>query len=254
MSQFAFYRKVTVLNTVEHRNLKISTIDHPFRFARDTTAVLVAGVEFSEASKEYPIVFTRNREGKVAPVVLLGVRAGENLFVDPDGRWHARYVPAFVRRYPFVLAEQGPRQELLVCVDANYEGLSVDHGDLLIGADGHPTQRLEEILAFLRSFQAEFTRTPALVDKLESGGLFRELSARVETQAGNRFDIGSFLAIDEEKLTALPDAQVLDLYRSGAMGLVFLHLSSLGNLNRLLELINAREAAAPAQEAAPPLH
>ena len=58
----------------------------------------------------------------------------------------------------------------------------------------------------------------------------------------------------EEKLTALPDAQVLDLYRGGAMGLVFLHLSSLGNLNRLLELINAREAAAPAQEAGQPLH
>ena len=254
MSQFAFYRKVTVLNTVEHRNLKLSTIEHPFRFARDTTAVLIAGVEFSEASKEYPIVFTRNRDGKVAPVVLIGVRAGENLFVDADGRWNARYVPAFVRRYPFVLAEQGPQQELLVCVDANYEGLSVDHGDLLIGADGRPTQRLEEILAFLRSFQAEFARPQALVDKLEACGLFRELSARVETQAGNRFDIGSFLAIDEEKLTALGDAQVLDLFRSGAMGLVFLHLSSLGNLNRLLELLNARETAAAPPEPVTSLH
>ncbi len=244
MSQFAFYRKVTALNTIEHRNLKLAPIEHPFLFARDTTAILVAGVEFAEAAKEYPIVFARNREGKVSPVVLVGVRPNENLYVDAGGRWEARYVPAFVRRYPFVLAESGPDAQLLVCVDANYEGLSVDQGELLIGADGKPTRRLEEVLAFLRSFQGEFLRTQAMVARMDELGLFKELSARVETRAGNRHDIGSFLAVDEQKLGALGDAEALELFRNGALGLVFLHLASLGNLNRLLELVNGREAAA----------
>lgn len=75
-------------------------------FAGETNSVILAGVEFSEAAKEYPIVFTQAGD-KVVPVALLGLRNEENLFVDGKGGWDGRYIPSFVRRYPFILAETG---------------------------------------------------------------------------------------------------------------------------------------------------
>ncbi len=90
MSQFAFYRKVVALNSNVHRNLKFAASEVNFLFARDTTAVLLAGVEFAEAAREYPIVFVRGKDGQMRPVALLGVRDGENLFVNDQGKWDAR--------------------------------------------------------------------------------------------------------------------------------------------------------------------
>ena len=75
-------------------------------FAGKTNSVILAGVEFSEAAKEYAIVFTQAGD-KVVPVAMLGLRNEENLFVDDKGGWDVRCIPSFVRRYPFVLAETG---------------------------------------------------------------------------------------------------------------------------------------------------
>jgi hypothetical protein len=86
MTAFAFYRKVVALNSEVHRNLKFAVNEANFSFARDTTAVLMAGVEFAEAAREYPIVFIRGQDQQMRPVALLGVRNGENLFVDPGFR------------------------------------------------------------------------------------------------------------------------------------------------------------------------
>lgn len=128
MTAFAFYQKVVALNSDVHRNMRFAANEANFLFARDTTAVLLAGVEFAEAGREYPIVFIRGQDQQLRPVALLGVRNGENLFVDEQGKWDARYIPAFVRRYPFVLAEGGAKGQLVVCIDEGCPALNADHG------------------------------------------------------------------------------------------------------------------------------
>lgn len=243
MSTFAFYQKVVALNSGVHRNLRFAANETDFSFARDTTAVLLAGVEFAEAGREYPIVFIRGQDKQMRPVALLGVRDGENLFIDGQGKWDARYIPAFVRRYPFVMAEGGANGQLVVCIDESCPALNAGHGDLLINAEGKLEPRMNEIVQFLQNFQREFARTELITRQLDELGLFVQQGARFDTSAGETFQLNDFYLIDEARFGQLADDQLPRLFRSGALGLVYLHLASLGNMRKLLDRVAARSAA-----------
>lgn len=242
MSTFAFYNKVVALNSKLHRNLKFAANEANFSFARDTTAVLMAGVEFAEAGREYPIVFIRGEDKQMRPVALLGVRNAENLFVDEQGKWDARYIPAFVRRYPFVMAEGGEQGKLVVCVDESCPALNVDQGELLINAEGKLEPRMNEVMQFLQNFQQDFSRTELITKQLDELGLFVQQGARFDTATGETFQLNDFYLIDEAKFGQIADDKLPQLFRSGALGLVYLHLASLGNMRKLLDRVSARAA------------
>ena len=240
MTAFAFYKKVVALNSDVHRNLKFAVDEANFKFALDTTAVLLAGVEFAEAGREYPIVFIRGQDQQLRPVALLGIRNGENLFVDKQGKWDARYIPAFVRRYPFVMAEGGAKGQLVVCIDESCPALNADHGDILINAEGKLEPRMNEVMQFLQNFQQEFARTELITKKLDELGLFIQQGARFDSSTGETFQLKDFFLIDEKKLGQIEDAMLPELFRSGALGLVYLHLASMGNMRRLVDRLSAR--------------
>lgn len=240
MSTFAFYQKVVALNSDQHRNLKFAANQVNFSFARDTAAVLLAGVEFAEAGREYPIVFVRGQDKQMRPVALLGVRNGENLFVDEQGKWDARYIPAFVRRYPFVMADGGANGQLVVCIDESCPALNAEHGELLINSEGKMQPRMNEVMQFLQNFQNEFARTELITRQLDELGLFIQQGARFDTSAGETFQLNDFYLIDEAKFGQIADAKLPDLFRSGALGLGYLHLASLGNMRKLLDRLSAR--------------
>lgn len=248
MTDFAFYRKVVALNSELHRNLRFSASEANFSFASDTTAVLLAGIEFAEASREYPIVFIRGEDQQMRPVALLGVRNAENLFVDAQGKWDARYIPAFVRRYPFVMAEGSEAGQLVVCIDEGCPALNVDHGELLINAEGKPEPRMNEVMQFLQNFQQEFARTELITKQLSDLGLFIQQGARFDTPTGQTFQLNDFYLIDEAKFGQIADDKLPALFRSGALGLAYLHLASLGNMRKLLDRVSAiaGDAAQPA--------
>ncbi len=245
MTSFAFYQKVVALNSNVHRNLKFDASKVNFGFVRDTTAVLLASIEFAEASREYPIVFIRGQDGKMRPVALLGVRTGENLYVDEQGKWDARYIPAFVRRYPFVMAEGGANEQLLVCIDEECPALNAEKGEILIDEAGNLQPRMTEVMQFLQNFQTEFARTEALAQQLDELGLFIQQGARFDTPNGQTFQLNDFYLIDEIKFGQLADDKLPALFRSGALGMAYLHLASLGNMRRLLDRI---KPAAPKSE------
>jgi len=240
MSTFAFYQKVVALNSDVHRNLRFAADEANFYFARDTTAVLLAGVEFAEAAREYPIVFIRGQDKQMRPVALLGVRDGENLFVDGQGKWDARYIPAFVRRYPFVMADGGANGQLVVCIDESCPALNAGHGELLINAEGKLEPRMNEVMQFLQNFQREFARTELITRQLDELGLFIRQGARFDTSTGETFQLNDFYLIDEAKFGQIADARLPELFRSGALGLGYLHLASLGNMRKLLDRVSAR--------------
>jgi hypothetical protein len=186
------------------------------------------------------VVFTR-LGGKTVPVAMLGLRERENLFVDAEGRWLGRYVPAFMRRYPFVLAEL-PGQNLGVCIDEAYEGLNETEGEALFDADGNDTPYLQGALQFLDEYQREYRRTEAFCQRLEQAGLLTEMNARADLVDGRRFTVAGLMVVDEKKLLALPDAVALSLFRSGELHLVSLHLASLSNMRRLVDRMAERKA------------
>lgn len=243
MSTFAFYQKVVALNSEVHLNLRFAADEANFSFARDTTAVLMAGVEFAEAAREYPIVFIRGQDKQMRPVALLGVREKENLFVDEQGKWDARYIPAFVRRYPFVMADGGANGQLVLCIDESCPALNAEHGELLIDAEGKLQPRMNEIVQFLQNFQREFERTGLITKQLDGLGLFTRQGARFDTGAGETFQLNDFYLIDEAKFGQITDAKLPELLRSGALGLAYLHLASLGNMRKLLDRLSARRVA-----------
>jgi hypothetical protein len=256
MNAFAFYRKVVALNCEQHRNLRFDANEANFSFARDTTAVLMAGLEFAEAAREYPIVFVRGEDKQMRPVALLGVRNGENLFVDDKGKWDARYIPAFVRRYPFVMADGNEPGQLVVCIDEDCPALNVDHGEQLINAEGGLEPRMKEIMQFLQNFQQEFARTELVVKQLDEQGLFVPQGARFDIVNGETLQLNDFYLIDENKFRQLADDKLPLLFRNGALELAWLHLASLGNMRKLLDRVAARatlqKQTAPATK--PSLH
>lgn len=240
MSDAIYYEKPVLLNRDKHRHRKIVP-STGFGFARKANSLYLAGVEFNEACKEYAIVFTRLGGGRVVPVAMLGLRSRENLFVDDNEQWAGQYLPAFVRRYPFVLADL-PGDQMGVCIDEAFTGLNDQEGEALFDAQGNDTAFLRNAVDFLQEYQKEYLRTEAFCRRLQEAGLLMEMNARADLVDGRSFTVSSLMVVDEKRLAALPDAQALALFRSGDLHLVSMHLLSLSNMRTLVDRMAQRQS------------
>lgn len=238
MANLLFYQKPVPLNKTDHKNKKINPAGRTFSFAAGTNSVIIAGVEFSEVAKEYPIVFAQAGES-VVPVALLGLRNEENLYVNDQGNWDARYVPAFVRRYPFVLAETGQDGQRVVCIDEAYEGFNDTEGEALFDGE-ETTPILKQAIDFLEEYQKQYQRTEAFVQRLKENDLLMELNAKVDMVDGQQFGLSGLLAVDERKLLQMADDKALQFFRSGELSWVYCHLMSLGNMGGMVDRIAQR--------------
>ena len=252
MASLLFYDKPVSLNKEVHKDLKIKSGNSDFSFATKTNSVILAGVEFTEAAKEYPIVFAQAGEGMV-PVVLLGLRNEENLFVSDKGEWDARYVPAFIRRYPFVLADTEEAGQRMVCIDESFGGFNDAEGQSLF-EEGEPTPVLKQAMDFLEEYQRQYVRTEHFIQRLRDNDLLMELNAKVDMADGQQFALTGLLAVDEKKLLQLSDEKALEFFKSGELAWVYCHLMSLGNMAGMIDRIakvtaSSETAAEPAAAA-----
>ena len=110
-----------------------------YAFARNVNSVPLTAVEFPNAAAEYAIVFAGTQDAMM-PAVILGVRGNENLYLSGNGKWQAKYVPAFVRRYPFVFSTSDDGKTFMLCVDEAFPGFNREgRGQRLFGDDSKPT-------------------------------------------------------------------------------------------------------------------
>ncbi len=233
MVELLFYRKIVAIDKDKHRHLHIGTIKD-YRFAAESNSVPIAVVEFFEAAREYPIVFAGKTGPTPLPAVLLGLRNNENLFVGDSGKWNARYIPAFVRRYPFVLADTG-NDQLLVCVDAGHPVVGDSNGQALFTLEGEATPFLNNAINFMRDFQAESRRTNEFMQRIIELDLLTEVSARAELKGGAAHQLGGFSVVNESKFRALDREVVEEFFRKGWLSFIDAHLISLGNLGPLID-------------------
>ncbi|MBF0194664.1 MAG: SapC family protein [Magnetococcales bacterium] len=245
MAQSIFYDKPVPLNKEVHKDLKIGPNDAGFSFAKNTNSVLLSGMEFVHAAKEYPIIFIEAGES-ILPVALLGFRTDENLFVDEDGKWDAKYIPAFVRRYPFILAEapgseEDDTKELTVCIDEDFPGLSKEEGSPLFDEDGKQTELLDNAISFLQEYQAQYQRTEIFVNRLKGLDLLTGYTANAELADGEKVSMAGLLVIDEKKLMELEKKKAMELFRSGELSWVYAHLLSLSNMNSVISRMVPKE-------------
>jgi hypothetical protein len=233
MSEMLFYERVVALNDQAHAALRVKPVTR-FAYAQKSNSVPILAAEFADCAREYPIVFARGDQGTV-PAVLLGLREQENLFVNADGEWDARYVPAFVRRYPFVPGKDGQGQ-LVVCIDEAAPCFDQQEGEPLF-AEGKPTKQLEHAMNFLRDFQQGAEMTEALGARLDALGLLRDADSVAQLKDGSQFRLSGLRVVDEAKLRALDQATVMELFSNGTLGLIYAHILSLGNLGRLVDMM-----------------
>lgn len=225
--------KPTSLDAEQHRELRF-TPNQPYDFARELVMIPVLSGEASRVAREMPLVFPK---GQGVPQALAGVRPGENLHVKETGHWLGRYVPAHLRRYPFVLAEvpvsdaqraEKGRQYTLQ-FDAAARHFEQPDGHALLDEQGQPTEVLKKVQKILMALQQDQERTRALVAQLEQAGLLMERGITV-TQGEEKHELGGFRLLDEKALASL-DAEALGKLRdSGALALAYAQLLSLTNL------------------------
>lgn len=243
MTTLLLYKDIQALNREAHQALKLQQSEN-CEFAATTHLVPVAGLEFFQAARHYPLVFIGEGD-QATPIALLGLKPGHNGYLDDELRWQANtYIPAFIRRYPFVLA-QDEASNFTVCFDAAFTGWNSEEGRDLFNSEGQNSEYLEEMIQFLQNFTAEMERTRLFVEKLNALELLSPRTIKLTHGSGETFVLSDFLAVDEEKFLALSDEQVLDLNRSGFLGWVYAHLMSLGNANQLFDNYLKSKAQTP---------
>ena len=234
MAGTMFYERPVALNRERHAKLKLVIAPNHSAFAAKTNAVPITGTEFVEAARDYPLLFVRDDHGQFNATVLVGLRDNENLLVDADGHWAAgTYVPAFVRRYPFVLSTEPGSNRLTVCIDEAYAGLNEAQGEALFDAAGAESAYLKNMLEFLSLFNNEVQRTALFAKRLDELGLLEPKVVTAERD-GQQQTLQGLWVVDEAKYRALDDAHVVELFRQGLLPWIEAHLLSLANLNRLL--------------------
>ena len=245
------HRQPVALNREQHRTLKLRADVNHLMGAASLNAVFLTGTEFVDACKHYPILFLSagqdaHGRAQAASVAVFGLNAGENLFVTPDG-WDAPYVPATLRSYPFTLARVEQEQYAL-CFDGAAPGISMEQGEPLFDDAGEPTPLLEDLHALAQQVEIEAERTRLMGMKLMELGLLRPKRFDAKLSDGTPIVVDGFMAVDEDRLNKLGDAELALLQRSGLMALVHAHLISLGNMRGLIErrLAQAETAAAVA--------
>jgi SapC len=246
-TQLLIYETVVPVMFANHRHSSVE-IGRNFAFSSKVNSVPLTAVEFREALSDYPIVFAGNKEA-VMPAIILGLREGENLYLSNDGKWDARYVPAFVRRYPFVFAKSDDEQRFNLCIDEQFSGFNGDgRGERLFTDDGKPTTYVENILKFLQEYQLQFHRTERFCKRILELDLLEPMQAQVELNSGEKYSLGGFMAVNREKLKELPAEKLAELAKTDELELIYLHLQSMRNFGALkdrLGLARAEKIAAP---------
>jgi hypothetical protein len=230
-----FYKNPMPLEPARHAKAGLGS-RADFGFARKTNAVALTLSEFGVAARNYPIVFSA--AAPVVPFAVLGVRDNENLFLDKDGKWREdAYVPAYVRRYPFIFTEVPNTERLVLCVDEAAEHFEKTGSSQPFFVDGKPSENLTRALRFNEMFHAQLDDTRRFGAWLEENGMLEEKMARAELPGGQSYTLRGFRLISPEKIGVLKDEQVLELHKKGWLPLLHFHLQSLTNWAVLTKMI-----------------
>ena len=198
-------------------------------------------MEFGLAVRHYPIVFTS--ADPALPVVVLGLRSGQNMFLGQDGSWEAgAYVPAYIRRYPFIFMSSPDGLQFTLCVDAESAQLEKKPGERSLFVDGEATDVTNRALEFCQAFQAQHEYTRQFAEAVSEHGLLSPRAAEVTLKSGEKLALGGFRIIDEGKFNALPSEVFLEWRQRGWLHLVYSHLMSLSNWAGLVDRTAARES------------
>jgi len=228
-----FYKNLQPLSPNLHGNLKIKPSTTAPYFA-EANAVPLTIDEFIAAQRFFPIVFSGG--DMPVPLALLGLNEGVNVFVDADGTpLNPFYIPAYVRRYPYLLARLDEQaQELSLCFDPD-SGLVGEDGEGALLFDGDkPSEALNAILKFCEDFELAAQRTQAFVKEIQEMDLLIDGEVTIQPDGAEQpFIYRGFRMIDENKVREMNGDQLRKINQNGILPLIMAHLFSLSSIRDL---------------------
>ncbi|ALE03188.1 SapC family protein [Bartonella ancashensis] len=242
-----FYKNVVPLNKVAHKNLKFLPLSD-MSFAQDTHWLPLASSEYFQAALDYPILFMSAQDDQqkrhYTSIALVGLSNNQNDYITADKNWQPNvYIPAFVRRYPFILAQLPNEKELSVCFDQQPRTFNEVEGTNIFNSDGSISPFMEERIHFLESFKIAMEKTAEFTETLDKMDLFSQKTISVKNDKGRSAQLEDFWIVDEEKFHKLSANQLAKLHKSGFLGLIFAHLMSMNNLVKLLSLRSTNQTS-----------
>ncbi len=234
-----------LLNNIDHRDLRVAT-GFGVQWDDAQMAALTFPAEFRNVQAHYPIVFQKIGEAEFQPLALLGLRQGENLFLDPQARtgtgWDAWYVPLSMRRPPFLIGEDG-EGGMAVHIDLDHPRVGADEGEVLFLAHGGNSDYLRGVSDLLGQLHAGVAQTAAFAAALVRAGLLEPFTLDIASVDGAPHRLSGLHAVHEERLRALRGDALETLQHAGWLGAAWMAVASFAQLRELLERDHRRHAA-----------
>lgn len=225
-----FYNDLMPLNSRDHGKFRTKQIDDA-KFMKSQHAIPLTVDEFVQAQRAYPIVFSSGDQP--LPLALMGLNEGVNTYVDEQGKVNEPvYIPAYIRRYPFMLARLSPEaEELSLCFDPTQDGVIGDfeEGERLFDDEGKVTESTKQILEFCEQFEAAGQRTRAFMDELKKADLLMdgEMSISRQEAPDTPYIYRGFQMINQDKLREIDGETAKAWSDNGLLMLVHAHIFSL---------------------------
>lgn len=222
-----FYANLEPLSSQSHSDFRLRRLEVA-PFAARQHAIPVTVDEFVLVQRRMPIIFSVGDDP--VPLALTSLNEGTSTFFDDDGRFLEQdaYVPAYIRRYPFMLARLRPdAEELSLCFDPTTDAVGrFDEGDPLF-ENGQPTQLVQDILSFNEQFEQAGQRTQQFMRELKEMDLLMEGDVSIQPEGQQPFIYRGFQMVNEQKLADLRGDQLRKMMKSGMLPLIFAHLYSM---------------------------
>jgi hypothetical protein len=226
------HKSIEVLRLEEHKNFGIKTVSD-FLLAKNLISAPITVNEYFESCKEYPIVFSKDSQGRWSSLAILGAEK-ENIFVDTEGTWKKNcHIPAFIGRYPFVFMED--KDNLVLTLDPSQKVQKSEAGEnYFFEEDNSHSEFLKKLVSSMNSAHRFTKLTQEFIKTLNSLGLLEESGMKGKTAKGNDFSIGGFFVIKEEKLKALTAKELAKLCKKGYTQFITAHMISVSNIHKLI--------------------
>jgi hypothetical protein len=246
------YKSPEPLNPQTHAKLGVKVMDAPFAFAASNHFVPMVGPEFPAAATSFPIIFAGDEK---TPLGVLGLNPGDNLFFEKNGTVRPdMYLPAYIRRYPFVVALDDAAQRAVVCIDTGADMVSED-GEMKLFENGELTQYAKDCVDYCQRFEDDRARSEHFVKRMKELDLFTLRKAtftprNADGTTGEEITISEYFAIDETKVHALSAEVLVQLRDEAHLAWIYAHLVSLWHWDRLIGLHMDRDNKLAAANAA----
>ena len=225
------YNNIELITKNEHKDTGVANVEG-FAHAKDLTTSMITMSEYYQSCKSYPIVFAKNEEEGWFSVALLGFEQ-KNIFVDEEGKWKENcYIPAYVRRYPFIYIKN--KEELLLGFDADQKVDKKDAGTrYFFDEEGEKTEFVNNVLQFMNQVQNSSKETQAFIEQLDKLDLLEPSNITGKSAEGKEISVTGFWVLKEDKLNELTQKNKTMLCKKNYMQPITAHLISLSNIKSL---------------------